>query len=343
MHGSQSIFPGGSSSRPFLNMLNPMGRTYQGYMQANQSVVEEEDEEGASNDLESGQPQRSSIFTTKAHGKRRVSWGGDASEMNVLRPNIRQADPKEGDESSDDEVPQDVMIEAARRPPSPQRSAKGKERETRKRPLVSARKSSKPILPTNTSDTPVSIPPRPSEINTDPMPQQQSEPLHEPQSKHMHGLDDHERALWNWVNVYNLDAFLQEAYYYYEGKGLYSIALSRGLNLLSVPLVLPLASNILIYVCSTVGFVIGFSTFLLGCVDYSRIRHDKVTRLSEVVVKRCVSRFSGFTLLFFVLFTAFFVWQLVSYVLNMLRLVDMYRFYTHLLHIPDVRPDFIIL
>ncbi|EIW60231.1 APG9-domain-containing protein [Trametes versicolor FP-101664 SS1] len=317
MHGSQSIFPGGSSSRPFLNMLNPMGRTYQGYMQANQSVVEEEDEEGASNDLESGQPQRSSIFTTKSHGKRRVSWGGDASEMNVLRPNIRQADPKEGDESSDDEVPQDVMIEAARRPPSPQRSAKGKERETRKRPLVSARKSSKPILPSNTSDTPVSIPPRPSEINTDPMPQQQSEPLHEPQSKHMHGLDDHERALWNWVNVYNLDAFLQEAYYYYEGKGLYSIALSRGLNLL------------------TVGFVIGFSTFLLGCVDYSRIRHDKVTRLSEVVVKRCVSRFSGFTLLFFVLFTAFFVWQLVSYVLNMLRLVDMYRFYTHLLHIPD--------
>ena len=45
MHGSQSIFPGASSSRPFLNMLNPMGRTYQGYMQANQSVVEEEEEE----------------------------------------------------------------------------------------------------------------------------------------------------------------------------------------------------------------------------------------------------------------------------------------------------------
>ena len=36
------------------------------------------------------------------------------------------------------------------------------------------------------------------------------------------------------------------------------------------------------------------------------------------------------------LFTAFFAWQLVSYVLSMMRLVDMYRFYTHLLHIPDV-------
>jgi autophagy-related protein 9 len=48
----------------------------------------------------------------------------------------------------------------------------------------------------------------------------------------MRGLDDYEKALWNWVNVYNLDAFLQEVYYYYEGKGIYSIALSRGLNLL---------------------------------------------------------------------------------------------------------------
>ena len=52
----------------------------------------------------------------------------------------------------------------------------------------------------------------------------------------MRGLDEYERALWDWVNVYNLDAFLQEAYYYYEGKGIYSIALSRGLNLLSVTL-----------------------------------------------------------------------------------------------------------
>ena len=47
-------------------------------------------------------------------------------------------------------------------------------------------------------------------------------------------------------------------------------------------------------------------------------------------------RFSGFTLLFFMLFSAFFIWQLVSYALSMMRLVDMYRFYTYLLHIPDV-------
>ena len=50
----------------------------------------------------------------------------------------------------------------------------------------------------------------------------------------MRGLDAYERALWSWVNVYNLDAFLQEVYHYYLGKGIYCIALSRGLNLLSV-------------------------------------------------------------------------------------------------------------
>ena len=179
---------------------------------------------------------------TKSHGKRRSAWPADASEMNILRPspNNRHADPKDGEESSDDEVPQDFMIEAAapasRRPPSspPARTAKGKERDDRTRPLYQTRRQSgsQPILPTSTADTPVSIPPRPSEINPDPAPP--PEPLREPQTRQMRGLDAHERALWNWVNVYNLDAFLQEAYYYYEGKGIYSIALSRGLNLLSV-------------------------------------------------------------------------------------------------------------
>ncbi|KAI0958042.1 hypothetical protein AcW1_006235 [Taiwanofungus camphoratus] len=326
LHGSQSIFPGASSSRPFLHMLNPMGRTYQGYANVNQSVLEEEEEEDSENrngDLEAGHASRSTIFQdgAKSHGKRRVAWGGEASEMNVLRPNIRQADPRPDDDSSDEEVPQNFMIEAAspgvRRSVSPTVNLKGKGRETRRQPLYStSRKRASPILPTATPDgTPVSIPPRPSELNTDEA--RYLEPLHEHRPKQLRGLDAHERALWNWVNVYNLDAFLQEAYYYYEGKGIYSIALSRGLNLL------------------TVGFVIGFSTFLLGCVDYSRIRPDGDNRLSDIIVGRCVSRFSGFTLIFFILFTAFFAWQLVTFALGIIRLVDMYRFYTYLLHIPD--------
>ncbi|KAI0705888.1 autophagy protein Apg9-domain-containing protein [Cytidiella melzeri] len=332
LHGSQSIFPGASSSRPFLNMLNPMmGRAYQGYMQANQSVLEEEDEEGDEDndggDLESGHsPRRNSTNSTVlGKSKRRVSWGADASEMNILRPNIKQDDLNHANDDSDDEVPQDFLIETAapgraRKPQSPTTPRtsviKGKEREIpRQRPLYStSRRTTPPILPSNAA---VSIPPRPSELQAEETPSTAAGPLTEPKAKQMRGLDDYERALWNWVNVYNLDAFLQETYYYYEGKGIYSIALSRGLNLL------------------TVGFVIGFSTFLLGCIDYSRIKPEKATRLSDVVVFHCVSKFSGLTWLMFILFAAFFVWQLVTYAFSVIRLMDMYRFYTHLLRIPD--------
>ena len=222
-------------------MLNPMGRTYQGYMPANQSVLEEEDDAEGDRDLEAGHASRSTMSRTtktKASGKRRVAWGGDNPEMNVLRPNVRQADPKQ-DEDSSDEEPQNFMIEAspaARRATPPPTSPKGKEKEIRRQPLYSSsRRPASSVLPTTTSNgTPVSIPPRPSELDIDDgrMP----ELPYEQQHSRMRGLDAHERALWNWVNVYNLDAFLQEAYYYYEGKGIYSIALSRGLNLLSVVL-----------------------------------------------------------------------------------------------------------
>lgn len=43
------------------------------------------------------------------------------------------------------------------------------------------------------------------------------------------------------------------------------------------------------------------------------------------------------TLLFFLLFTAFYIWQIISFAFQVVRLVDMYHFYTHLLHIPDVK------
>jgi autophagy-related protein 9 len=46
---TQSIYAPAASSRPFLNMLNPLGRAYQGYTAANQFVLEEdeEDDDGA--------------------------------------------------------------------------------------------------------------------------------------------------------------------------------------------------------------------------------------------------------------------------------------------------------
>ncbi|KAF7363724.1 Autophagy-related protein 9 [Mycena sanguinolenta] len=329
MHGSQSFYPPGgasiSSSRPFLNMLNPMARQYQGYSQANQSLLEEEDESRSSGDEEANAEagrSRSTIFQSTAQDvpmsksrthAHRVSWD---APPHTLRPNIQQEDALQ----SDDEVPQSFMIEAASKKSSKKGKSKAASSDSgggRSQPLYSvAGRTLPPVLPTHAT-SPASPRPGLSPTNDARPASRTSSDGNDRPPKQMRGLDAYERALWNWVNVYNLDAFLQEVYYYYEGKGIYSIALSRGLNLL------------------TVGFVIGFSTFLLGCVDYSRIKHGQSMKLSDVVVNRCVSHFSGFTLLFWILFVAFYAWQIAAFVMSIFRLVDMYNFFTHLLKIPD--------
>jgi autophagy-related protein 9 len=47
-------------------------------------------------------------------------------------------------------------------------------------------------------------------------------------------IEPRERAMWRWANVENLDNFLKDVYDYYLGNGIWSIILSRALNLLSV-------------------------------------------------------------------------------------------------------------
>ena len=46
--------------------------------------------------------------------------------------------------------------------------------------------------------------------------------------------DPKEKAMWRWANVQNLDKFLADVYNYYLGRGIWSIFLSRMLNLLYV-------------------------------------------------------------------------------------------------------------
>ena len=234
-----------------------MGRTHQGYTRADQALPEEEEEEeeeevrgegggeGSEEDLESGRMRRTIFESTgelgksKSKGRRKVSWDAGASEMNVLHPNIHKEDAMH-EQESDDEVPQSFMIETANR----QTASKGKLNEASKaasdsrRPLHSvAGRKLPPLSPGQGLPPPVSTPPRPSEVDdSERTPRNiasgESLSTNPKESKPLRGLDDYEKALWNWVNVYNLDAFLQDVYYYYEGKGIYSIALSRGLNLL---------------------------------------------------------------------------------------------------------------
>ena len=224
---TQSIYGPTASSRPFLNMLNPLGRTYQGYTAANQSVLEEdeEDNDGATfprdDDIDLESQAHLTPIARASHQSSlsapRVSGGG--VEASILRPNVREDDRIQEESESDGEVPQSFLIEspAVHRAPL---SRKGRPREVRNVSQI-----------TVPDDPPrISVPPRPSEIGAEhPPPHRSPAPI---PLNPKRGLDAYERALWNWVNVYNLDAFLQEVYLYYHGKGIYSIALKRGLNLL---------------------------------------------------------------------------------------------------------------
>jgi autophagy-related protein 9 len=289
IQASQSFYPGGastSSSRPFLNMLNPMARQYQGYTQANQSLLEEEDEARSSADEENAEAgrSRSTIFQSTAEDipmsksrthQHHVSW--DASP-HVLHPNIQQEDALHEPQSSDDEVPQSFMIEAT----SKKSSKKGKSKSNsdsgggRSQPLHSvAGRKLPPVLPTHTTSLRSPTSPRPGFTSTgnshaDRPASRTSSDGHD-RPKQMRGLDAYERALWNWVNVYNLDAFLQETYYYYEGKGIYSIALSRGLNLLSVTSL------------SLSNFGFHNPSLILPSLQHSRLRH----RIFNVLTGMC--------------------------------------------------------
>lgn len=222
---SQSLSPG------FLNLLNPMSRGYQGYLRADQSVLEEDEEESIENNVEPriADKSKSSIMDRVSPNNRATR--GESSKVKPLRPNIHEKDDtnSQGDSSSDDGVPQSFMVEATitDRKKNAKRS-KGNSRETN---LAQSRNTSKKksLLPTTNEDLLLSaMPPRPSEIHPNPILEPQ------PERKRMRSLDAYERALWNWINVYNLDAFLQDVYSYYDGGGIYCIALSRGLNLLYV-------------------------------------------------------------------------------------------------------------
>jgi len=237
-----------------------MSSNYHGYVQANQSIVEENGEDDINNgedvDLEAG---RSAIFhgsheakrlSKKSQGKRRVAWNPGASEMGILHPNIHKED-KIHEQDSDDEVPPSFLIEAASHPMPPSQSKEQPQKqehgrgqalyttEGRKLPPTSPKISSISKSRSPHTPSPVSTSPRPSDLTEAPTLGEfnySSSHQGSPSTHHkpMRGLDDYEKALWNWVNVYNLDAFLQEVYYYYDGKGIYSIALARGLNLLLV-------------------------------------------------------------------------------------------------------------
>ncbi|MBW0479481.1 hypothetical protein O181_019196 [Austropuccinia psidii MF-1] len=135
------------------------------------------------------------------------------------------------------------------------------------------------------------------------------------QNAQQSNLNLKELALWRWNNVTDLDEFLQQVYSYYIGNGIWVIGLVKLFNLL------------------TVGFVIGFSTFLIGCIDYSILK--KSHHLHQVIVPKCVSRFSGFGLLFVLGFSSYYAWKVLKFGQEIARLWQMHEFFTHLLEVSE--------
>ena len=174
--------------------------------------------------------------SAKAQGKRRVEWDDGAKPSSAFHTSPKSNDTKRGGESSDDEgPPQSFMIEQATRAAmDPQYAGQANAGSKRGRPLHSV--EGKVLRPPKAAVT--SMPPKPYEVSPerhsarDSRPQASSSSSGARQGGALYALDAREKALWNWVNVENLDGFLQEVYCYYEGNGIYSIALSRALNLL---------------------------------------------------------------------------------------------------------------
>lgn len=152
---SHSVYAPTATSRPFLNMLNPLGRAYQGYRAASQSVLEEDEEDAASPgdediDLEAQAPPTSNSKASLAASTHLQRLSRGTAEADMLRPNVREDDRMQEESESDGEVPQSFLIEspATRRAPL---SRKGRARDTRHPPSATA-----PVDPPR-----ISVPPPP--------------------------------------------------------------------------------------------------------------------------------------------------------------------------------------
>lgn len=124
-----------------------------------------------------------------------------------------------------------------------------------------------------------------------------------------------QKAMWRWVNITNLDSFMQDVYNYYRGNGLWCILLDRVLHLVEV------------------GFFVAFLTFLTQCIDYAKFPHSK--SLGQVLVPQCTKKMSGSWNFGLWIFVFYFIWKAIQVPLDIRRLLHLRDFYSHLLGIPE--------
>ncbi|KAL6608452.1 APG9-domain-containing protein, partial [Neocallimastix californiae] len=111
------------------------------------------------------------------------------------------------------------------------------------------------------------------------------------------------------------DEFYQEVYEYFKRKGFTCIILERICYLISL------------------AFVICFSVFLFGCIDYSII--NEKAQLSQVIVDQCVYRLDWKIKFLLSIFIIMWLYLLIKYISEFQRFRKIYYFYNYKLKIKD--------
>lgn len=146
--------------------------------------------------------------SSRSHGASRQRWLQQS-------PSFRDAD------EADDDVPMSLLVESNQRraPISPERARSDQQQQS---PVPI------PVLgrPTGATRVKWQATQEQQQLYRDPrlLPSYRSNPLLM--------IDPKERAMWRWANVENLDNFLKDVYDYFLNNGIWSILLSRLLNLL---------------------------------------------------------------------------------------------------------------
>ncbi|CZS98372.1 probable Autophagy-related protein 9 [Rhynchosporium agropyri] len=266
-----------------------------------------DDELGAADDF--GEHSRITTESTAFLPSNQHNIGGGSAPRAKLQSRWMAQSPRLMDEDGDDDVPASLLIEGNELPgpssPSKSRTRTGK---------VPKRHAAIPG-PSN----------RETRAHWEAAQAQQrlhregdaSPGLPQPARHHFGPLSGsaREKAMWRWINVVNLDGFIEEVYGYYTGAGIWCIVLDRALNL------------------AQIIFVAVFTTFLTQCVDYSAIPRSK--KLSQVLVPQCTKNISGMPNVAIWLFTLHIFWRVYQLLIDIPRLLRNRDFFVHLLEVPD--------
>ncbi|KAI8999475.1 autophagy protein Apg9-domain-containing protein [Gaertneriomyces semiglobifer] len=104
-------------------------------------------------------------------------------------------------------------------------------------------------------------------------------------------------------------------YQFFNGKGFYCIILTKLTNLL------------------TSAFVVAFSTFLFGCVDYSLVHEKKM--LAEIIKPQCLRSMHWIPFIILLMFSTYWTFEVLLFALKIPQLSQMYQFIYHGLGIDD--------